>query len=1010
MFNKKIDTQKLYKEFIGSDKLKKKEEILKTLIKYEAEEEIIDIIKSGKYNKEDKYYILIFLVETNFNYEKLKPILNVLNIRNDGVEEFFQNKIVRKLHNSNNEEELFFILNNYKYFSESNKDAIYNFIMIKNSSIEKRKSVFNRFDSVYQKKVITSLIEKNEIKEIESNYLNIGFNSSIINFLLTSKKDNIKQIKKLYNKITESKNKEDAKSKDVLVEKLVDIVLKSKKIDIEEILFLFEKCRDQKRRNKIIDKIIELENHESLVDILASSNSTKENKDQISSYIIKNSNNFKVLKDLFTKCTLKYKNDIINKLVELNEFKELENNYLNTGYDKKIFILLINNKQNDSKALINLYSKDTNVENKDLIISMLLDLNAIDDLSKILLGNDCSNENKILIMSYIVEESIDYKLLKSVFEIGNDSFKLRVIDQLIDKNAGKELEKNYFNMGYDERIIKLLLRNGDFNKSSLKLFYTKSKDSKSRDIIIASLIKLKSSKELLDILINQKCSVENKSNIIIYFIDQSSDLLFLRKIFNVSNKSFKEMIVEKLLNINAIEELIKNYLNIGYNTDIIKKFIALDMDVNAERLMSIYSNVTDIESKNAIINKLVSIKAIPELKDIYKNSKNKMELFPKLISLSIFPDIEIISFIARNIEEKVKKSDTFLNVILSYLEFLSGIKNPLFIHKILNSNFLYFFNEGLNKNKDYYLVLCSFINIKKFKREVVKIKDNFVVTDDIEKNRTEIKEKYSVLMGSAKYKNEIEKILKKRDKELSKLFTSDRFNVFIKISEMYYTKESKNSNNIKYDGDSVSTEKLLSDIKIIEDLEKEETKITKSLIKKISNLVDSSEIMKVKLEAEKDKGLLISKNNFCYTIQNFDKTQIENYELIHKLGEILVTSKDIEIQKVILELSYKTDKRLWLIYIHRISNSKELIGDIYKTIKKKFFLGNFSFVLNRKELWDEPRYKMLILEHIFYFIFNLTKNDIPELLNLLKIDLDSFPKNMKSKVKNTFMNIIENKK
>ena len=1004
MFNKKIDTKKLYNEYINSKKDKRKEVILNSLIENKAENEIIDIIKSGKYNKEEKYYILIFLIESNFNYSKLKPVLDLLLIRDDGIEEYFQNKIIRKLYNAKKEEDLFYILKNYTYFSEKNRDSIFNFIIKSNSTPEQMRIIFDKFSNIYKEKIINNLIETNEIIEIENNYLNLGFNKLIIKFLLKNKKNNFEQIQSFYNKVAESKFKDDAGLDGIIIEELVNIALKNDDIMSEQFLFLFDRCNEDSRI-KIINRTIEFDSHDVLLDILTSINCSKENKSIIVSYLIENTTDFKILKILFSKTPYNFKENIIDKLIAMNAIKELESNYLNLGHDKKIFNHLLTQKQKDKSALRDLYAKNIDLNSKDNIVNLLLDLKAVKELSDILFNDKCSETNIILITTYLLEESLDYVILKKIFDSGNNSVKKRIIDRLLSINASEELIKNYFDNGYNEKIIKSLLNSDDLGVKKLKMFYDKCKDQSNRTIIILKLIKIKASRELLEILNNKNSSVKDKNDIVIYFINESTDFTVLRIIFNSSNKSFQDMIIEKLLNTNQIEELIKNYLNKGFNIEIIDSYFRLSKKINISSLVTLFYNLNDDKSKNKIVDILIKLGAVNELKKIFNKSDSKKILFPKLLGLSIFSDDEIIIYIMETIEAKVSKNDNFLTIILSYLELLSENKYPLIIHNLINKKFLHFFNKGLINGKEFYLVLCSFINIKKFKKEVLFIKENFVIVDDIQKNKLTIKEKYSKLLESATQKKEIEKIVKKREEELSKLFTKEKFDFFITISEMYFSLK-PNKNNIIYTGINIPIEKLLSDIQIVKNSEIENKRITKFLTNELNNLKDTDKIMQLKAEVEKERETIISQNDFCFTLQNLPDKEIENIKLIHRLGEILVATNDIEIQKSILEFSSKSDIKLWLIYILRISSNKELINSIYNAIKNKFFLGNFRFIIERKELWNQVRFKMMFFDHIFYYIFNLTKKEIPELLKVTETELNSLPKNMQKITKNIFTNII----
>ena len=850
----------------------------------------------------------------------------------------------------------------------------------------------------------------------------------IIDFLLSDKDDNsVIRLKSLYNRFAESKHKNDKHSKFMIINKLIDLALNEdgneenvRSNNIEEIKFLFNECKDVTKRDKLILKMVKHDEQDILLALLTLKNCTKENKALVVTFLIENSDDFNILKILFLKSPKSYKEKIIDKLLGMNATDELEKNYLGYEYDEKIFKELIFRNQDNKTALKRLYYSDVSLMGKTEIINLLIDLNSINELSKILFDNKCSEQSEIIIMSYLVEESSNTILLKNIFDRGNDSFKERVIDRLISIDAFVELEKNYFNMGYDERIIRLLLEDGKFNKESLKLFHAKSKDKKSRNIIVASLIELKAMSELSEIVTDKNCLEENKNKIIIFIVDECSDLDILRKVFEVSNESFQEMLIEKLLNGNHVQELILNYLNMGYNTEIIELYIANDIDVSVNKLVYLYKTLEDTESKLKIIDKLIEFNAVYDLKEIYKASKFRNILFPKLIVLpSIFSEKNMLSYIVKNIEKEIdnikskNKNDNdkeyFLKVILKYLDLIGTSLDPVKLHKAMNNNFSYFFNKGLVEGMEFYLALCSFINIKKFKKEVVGIKDNFVIADDIEIHEKQIKDKYSKLMGSAKNENDIQKILKNRDRDISKLFTKEKFDIFFKISEMYINKSNK-SKKIVYSGEKISIEKLLNNIKIVEDKKAEENKVTKYLLEKLNNLVDSNEIMKVKKRVDKIKSLLVSKKDFCFTLQNLTEKELDNNEIIHKLGEVLVESNDLDIKKEILNIAYKSKKNIWLIYIHNISNEKELIDYIFNAIKNKFFLGNFSFILNRNELWAEVRFKMIVLEHLFYFIFNSTKNEVLDLINFLRTDLTKFPKDMQHSVKNIIMNSVNRNK
>ncbi len=324
----------------------------------------------------------------------------------------------------------------------------------------------------------------------------------------------------------------------------------------------------------------------------------------------------------------KKKQVIVKRLISIDSEDELLKLFEIEKNNIQIQNYLLKKYNNKPEELFWLY-KYYNV--KQEIIMILIELNADDKLLS-LLGITENNEEKILISNYFIDKSDDFILLNNVFEINTNTIRKKIISKLINLDAINELEKKYLNKGFNECFLEQLLKSKNRKIKDILSLYNKIHSFKDKLLVVGRLAELKAENELEIIMNKNDCS----EGLILYT-------------------------VACLISISSNSRILRNI------------YIKADM-----------------EQKQKILNKLIILKAHNELIDIFKNAKNNKSLFSKLLSLNIISDNEIIDYLENNFINEIKETDE-LRIILSYIDLLSNVDNPVSINTAIKNNYSYFF-------------------------------------------------------------------------------------------------------------------------------------------------------------------------------------------------------------------------------------------------------------------------------------------------------------------------------
>ena len=841
------------------------------------------------------------------------------------------------------------------YFIKNNPEKLYDkYKSIKSDYIEDKKK---------KEAIIDRLIELKADIELLDIFSFDKKNQFIQNYLFEKYKENPEKLFWLYN-CSNLKKEIDNRIISRLIkldaEKELLKLFEIEKNNIQIQNYLFERYKDIPNKlyllfqnviekQMIIDRLIELDAETHLIKIF------KIIKDEsIQNYLFKKyNNNPERLFWLYPK--FKDKQKIIEGLVEIDAEEELFKLFEIGKNNIQIQNYLLKKYNNKPEELFWLYK---HYNEKQEIIKKLIELNADDKLLS-LLGITKNNEEKILISNFFIDKSNDINLLKNIFEINTNIIRKKVISKLLNLKAINELEKKYLNKGFNDCFLEQLLKSKNEKIKDILSLYNKIHSFKDKLLVVGRLAELKAEKELEIILNKNDCS----EGLILY-------------------------IVTCLISISS----------------------------NSRILRDIYIKA-DMEQKQKVLNKLIILKAHNELKEIFNNSKNNKSLFSKLLSLNIIGDKEIIDYLVNNFINEIKETDE-LRLILSYINLLSNVDNPVSINTAIKNNFSYFFSEGIASDNITYLVLCSFIDNNMYNKSIQEIKDNFKICNDINTEKTKIKARYAELISDASTKKNVKELITNRTKEISKLFEKNIFEKIQEIYDLFNTNKELVKQQIFY-GNSILTRKLLTNINIVSDLYDEEKHIKTDLLNKLQNLEDSDFIMKLKAKADKQINSLVSIKDFCYTIQELNPRFSDNEKYIHKLGKILIESKDVDLSRAILYFSAKSVNSLWINYIENISDNYDLAEEVFLCLVNKFSISNFKFFIsimssnielisgNSYELFIK-HIKVALIEHLFYFIFNATANDLQELTKLVNSKSLNSLGEMKKPIKKIMNNILDN--
>ncbi len=338
-----------------------KQKTIGQLIKLDAEKEILEIFKENK-TEIIEYYLfekykdnperLFWLYQNDVDKQKTIGQLIKLNAEKEILEIFKENKtkIIQK------------------YLFEKYKDNPGRLFWLYQKGVYKQKTI-EQLIKLDAEKEILEIFKENKTKIIEY-------------YLFGKYKDKPERLYWLYqNGVDKQKTIEQMIKLDA--EKEILEIFKENKTKIIQ-NYLFEKYKDNPGRlfwlyqrsdikEKIIYKLINLNADKYILRLLGIENN-RSLIILISDYLIDKSKDITLFNKIFEINTNTIREKIISKLIKLGDLNELENVYLNRGFNKYFLSQLVENKINRIEDILLLYKKVYALEDKLLIINKLMEL------------------------------------------------------------------------------------------------------------------------------------------------------------------------------------------------------------------------------------------------------------------------------------------------------------------------------------------------------------------------------------------------------------------------------------------------------------------------------------------------------------------------------------------------------------------------------------------------------------------------------------------------------------
>jgi len=523
-------------------------------------------------------------------------------------------------------------------------------------------------------------------------------------------------------------------------------------------------------------------------------------------------------------------------------------------------------------------------------------------------------------ISYFFAKNNPQSLL-DLFKLSNSTEeKEKIVNRLVELEAYNELLK--IRNDYPEKIYPILIKHCEIDNEKLYMLYQENRDF--HDKIISLFLANKA----LDVLWNIRNNHPQKivPFLIKYYENDNQVLLTL---FN-ENKDYRLKILDLLMK-NKAHDLI-------------------------------WQNIEPLEIFLVIAEKC----------DYY----NFFETYYRLIRF-IVSDAFLLSYFFTSSSKKIQ-----MYLLLKYFSNYTGFENLEVISQYYNlpcdcetfnipfgKSFEEVFNLALRDFNPDSFKLAYILSHKKYNQRIKEISQSSIIVNDIQIAEQDLKKKYIDLKKNANSKNEIEHLLEEEKKEKSRLISSELIDMMENIpknhSKILQTNQLDSSMKTKvFKGKAYDLKKINSSWHISNDYISDCQMIDQDLDKQLHHLTDADDIMKAKAQAKNNKDLLITKEDFCFSIQNANIALAEDENIIDNLSYHLHHFNDEETQIVILKFSEKSQNKRWLSSILEIAKNNQkviLIHYIFKNIKHKITSKNlkilYDFLINRSIFKEVHHYQ-----------------------------------------------------
>jgi len=1034
LFGMKSDSpDKLLDKFNKSSKSSAKLEILDKLLALKA------------------YDQLEQLIDTDFQ-SKIVP--DLMNVYRDNAEKLFafyhkcslpklKDKLVEYILDTGNETII------WSLCQTEHKFKIISFIMTEyKDDPEVLCGVFKQEIQELQEAVVKRLIELKAQKELNQ-LIDTDFGEVILDNLILLNRDNSAKLIELLQKV-KSKSQKNTIIK-FLVENGSDEELwKLADGEFSEhiIKFFFTKAResaadllelynDSRFANKklIVDRLYEMEANEQLFKLPKG-----EFFEAVNDYLIPlNRNNPDILLQVFNRTEQgELKNTILHLLIELSAEPQLWT-LLDGEFSHVVTHCLINLNQENAEKLFTLFAQTKLNEQKELIIRQLIQLKAEEQLWKLL-----TSEYKDMILPILVEINHDNskKLYSLFFKSHNHDLKLEIVNNLMDLESEQMLWM-LMNTEFSDLILSFLYDNYINDAEKLYSIYDKSTGELKRKIInrlialkaevyLWKLVETPAKSKVLPTLIDLDSSSPDKlwqlyelaedhsekKSIVIYLMDLEAK----EQLFKLSDTEFKDMVLPVLLKILPYKEVFSRYNPLDISLSIMH-----NQDNDCANFLETYAELL----KLAFSNKLLAIYYFCRLKE-----REQTYLLLINYGLGEFIDLPTIQISFEAIKDFFPKAVDCVELGLTeYAGLFKRVFAKAFKHQDRNL-----------------LILAYLLNKEKFAQTVQLIKENYNIIDDAEELQTyrnQIKLKFAELLQQAPDKDEVEKLVKRRDKELEKYLERALFDTLNEIVNTkviipqismpkFFSPDKSDTQN-----SSVDLTVLPNDVKIITNFEETKKNFEKELELRLLTLDETEEIIQAKSETDYQLSKIVDQNSFCYALEAEGSIYADNKEIKAKLMQYLVNHTSFPVRKAIIDFMNMHDRRLWLKSLLIVVKSRDITCLTYCFMKYqlpysarslhmlfKYFTDKFTVDLklikkisglpekdindhkidkfnNEMIIWDVLFiYLVLVLENIHYLYFNGCPGDL-KALKLADRHIAKLPPNLQPQIANILHDVIK---
>jgi hypothetical protein len=313
------------------------------------------------------------------------------------------------------------------------------------------------------------------------------------------------------------------------------LLIEINSLNPEKLLLLYYKSESGELSSAIVNKMVDLHAESELLDMI------KFNQDSFAIIgLIKLFGTYPKKLGLLYKQVKsnEFRTDILKRLCEFQADDQLWN-ILKYNKNAEVVQILIDINSSNPEKLLLLYSKTKVTQLSLTIVNKLVDLHAEGELWDIIK----SNQDTLAIRGLLKLSGSNPKKLELLYKhIKSNELRTDILNMLCELHAEDKL---WHILEYDinDKIVQILISMNNSNPEKLLLLYSMTNDSNLFAMIESSLLKLKASKELWEVI-----KIKRDETIISYLVELNvSQPIELEKLYNISsNQKTKDFILWKM--------------------------------------------------------------------------------------------------------------------------------------------------------------------------------------------------------------------------------------------------------------------------------------------------------------------------------------------------------------------------------------------------------------------------------------------------------------------------------